>query len=180
MKLEPLSETCHTGLPASAWPLALGKTKLLHGKAILGCMVVVGASLLVKWGASERTADFGPDVLARDFVRIESTNFVWRASGPERALHYVRHWGQRYTLTFKPVGTTELTNVLSAYSQWAARPVYVQRKIATMGIGAISVSARTHGGVVNALEEVLQTNGITCALSRDGSATIVRSTRLDD
>jgi hypothetical protein len=146
--------------------------KHLRAKAIVFSLLVVAAYLGVTWVASNKVY-ISPHVLARDFVRLETRQHVWRASQPERALHYLKHWGQTYNVKINPLGTTQLTNVVAVYSAWAARPVYVHRDIASLGIGAISVSARTHEGLVEALEQSLRTNGVSCALNREGSATIM-------
>jgi hypothetical protein len=113
--------------------LTLGAMKVFRGKFILISTLVAGVSALFIWGASTRRSDVDQETLGRDFVLVEWTNGVWRASMPERIGHYVRHWGQRYSCT--GVRPDALTNVALIYSVWAARPVYVQHEIASLDIG---------------------------------------------
>lgn len=138
---------------------------------VLAVVLVVLAFLVGTRLGSDRSS-ITPEVLARDFVRVEPKGPVWKASKIDHGLHYLKNWGTIYTVRPSASGT-DLRSAAYSYSLFAALPVYIPRNLAHLGVGSISASARTHEGLIRDLERALRTNGIRCALNQDGTATIM-------
>lgn len=145
---------------------------MTHSRALLLLVLVLGISCAI-FGLSSSRNIREPTLgqLKRDYIRIGNTNYFWRASKPERLLHYLRHWGQVYSCAIRT--QAPLTNLVESYSVFAARPVYVPREMSSFMFGPVSVSAYTHEGLVWGFERVLRTNGISPTRIRNGSAIIL-------
>jgi hypothetical protein len=142
---------------------------MTHSRArllLLGLVLSINCGIFGLWSL-RNTREPTLEQLKSDYIRIGNTNNFWRASKPERLLHYLRHWGQVYSCAI--TSQTPLTNLVQSYSIFAARPVYVQREMSSFMIGPVTVSAYTHEGLVTGLERVLRTNGISPTRMRNGS-----------
>lgn len=137
--------------------------------AMAGVSLAVGLAVAAVFlRGSSGTVD--ASVLERDYVRMEGTISVWRASSSERAIHYLRNLGQVYT---NQMSRCRLELAMPIYSLWAAKPVYVSRRLMGLEVGPITVEAYTHEGVVRGFEKALETNGVVFRRLRRGDESVV-------
>lgn len=93
---------------------------------------------------------------------------------PWRVIQLLKRLGKSYTQTFG--SSLQLTNVAKSYSLWTGQPVYVQKGISSIWIPQVSISARTHEGIVKALDKFLRTNGVSCVFEPKRGVTIMTLT----
>lgn len=135
-------------------------------------LLALAASVAMARHYPARTTDLSPDELARDFIRFDKPRPSRDRSAWDRVLAFTP-WGGHYSLSIQPVLAMPLTDIVRIYKQFADRPIYVHRDIATLDIDRILVSGPTREGIVRDVERCLKSHGVLCTSNRERTATIM-------
>jgi|ERR1043166_259606 hypothetical protein len=147
------------------------KTNNIHRTTVyVGAIVALGLTLLGLCRFKRHEVDMTE--LVKDYTRIGDSNYIWRASVPQRAVHYVSHPSQVYSYSITRI---PLSNAIASYSPFASKPVYVRRDLLPLPVGPLSVKAYTHEGLVKNIERGFSTNGLV--FRRQGGVVIVSGER---